>query len=187
MNRWLGAAGIFIILIAAFSIAFLKGCDGNGDGRVQAVKIGGKTFFLEVAADNATRMKGLGQREQIADDGGMLFVFTAPQSAARGGFVMRDCRIDIDIIYVDGAGRVINWHHMTAEPPRASDGSEGKVGDLDNDRYESRLKKYSAEHDYQFAIELQGGMIAKLQSGNHPITRGQKLDMPVNDLKARAK
>jgi uncharacterized membrane protein (UPF0127 family) len=187
MNRWLGAAGVLVILIAAFSIAFLKGCDEKADGNVQPVKIGGRTFFLEVAADEPTRMKGLGQRTQIADNGGMLFVFSTPMRAAGGGFVMRDCPIDIDIIYLDPAGRVINWHHMTAEAPRKADGSEGKVGDLDNRAYEDRLIRYKPEHDYQFAVELQGGMIAKLQSGNHPIAKGQKLDLPLNDLKARAK
>jgi uncharacterized membrane protein (UPF0127 family) len=187
MTRWLGAGAILLVLIGAFSMAFLKGCDDKGNPSVQAVKIGGKTFFLEIAADNPTRMKGLGQRTQIADNGGMLFVFPSAMRAAGGGFVMRDCPIDIDIIYLDPTGRIINWHHMTAEPPRKADGSEGKTGDLDNQLYEDRLIKYKPEHDYEFAVELQGGMIAKLQSGNHPIEKGQKLDLPVADLKARAK
>jgi uncharacterized membrane protein (UPF0127 family) len=187
LTRWLGGAAVLLILIAAFSISLLKGCDEKGDGSVQAVKIGGKTFFLEVAADDPTRMKGLGQRTQIAEDGGMLFVFPTPMRAEGGGFVMRDCPIDIDIVYLDPTGRVINWHHMKAEAPRSPDGHEGKVGDLDNEPYESRLVRYKPEHDYQFAVELQGGMIAKLQSGNHPISKGQKLDLPLPDLKARAK
>ena len=51
------------------------------------VRVGGETFRLELALDDETRTLGLGGREEIPRDGGMLFVF--PQ-AAQLSFVMRD-------------------------------------------------------------------------------------------------
>ena len=67
------------------------------------IEIGGETFRLEVAADNATRYKGLAGRNSIDANGGMIFVF--PKAAIRY-FIMRDCVIPIDIMFLDDAGLV---------------------------------------------------------------------------------
>jgi uncharacterized membrane protein (UPF0127 family) len=186
-----GKAAILIIaaLIAAPGLFAIKGCDDKASANVQGVKIGGKWYHLEVAADNPTRMKGLGQRNHIEPDGGMLFVFPQIQRADPNiGFVMRDCPVDIDIIFLDGAGRIGNWHAMKAETERAKDGSEGTVGQFGetpaSEKYENRLKRYPSRFDYQFAIELKGGTLAELAG---KFREGEKIDMPVEDLKRRAK
>jgi hypothetical protein len=50
-------------------------------------------------------------------------------------------------------------HEMKAEPPRGE--GEGKDGEA-NERYESRLPKYSSRYPATFAIELRAGTIRKL-------------------------
>ncbi|HVU62702.1 MAG TPA: DUF192 domain-containing protein [Phycisphaerales bacterium] len=164
----------------------LHGCDSPAPpaikGNIADVIISGKTYHLEIAADPAVRMKGLGGRTEIADDGGMIFVF-APSEVRVMGFVMRDCPIDIDILYLDGAGRVLTTYEMKAEAARGKD--EGVAGDSDlnelerklraspndealrariqgDETYEGRLKQYSSRFASTFVIELKAGSIKKL-------------------------
>src|SRR5207248_822426 len=107
-----------------------------------------------------------------------------------GGFVMRDCPIDIDIIYVDGSGRVGNWHAMKADPRKEG---EGEVGETGGDKpmsegakkYEDRLHRYEPSYAYQFAIELKGGTIDGKLKGK--LKEGDKIDMPLEALKKHAK
>jgi uncharacterized membrane protein (UPF0127 family) len=181
VKRYLGGTATLVILGSVFWMAYGTSCDHSAGGNVQSVKIGGEWFHLEVAADDATRMKGLGGRTQIDKDGGMLFLFDAPH---RSAFVMRDCPIDIDIIYLSPEGRVLTTYAMKAEPPRAADGSEGQPGTFDNAIYEGRLVKYDSRYPLQFAIELRGGRLAELRV---PVKEGDKIDLPVEDLKKRAK
>ncbi|MFG0273891.1 MAG: DUF192 domain-containing protein [Phycisphaerales bacterium] len=112
------------------------------------VRVGSETFRLELALDNETRTLGLGGRDEIARDGGMLFVF--PQ-AAQLSFVMRDCPIPIDVAFLDGGGRVVAIHEMQPEAPRGE--NEGFW------EYENRLKRYSSRYAAQFVIETAGGRL----------------------------
>ncbi|MBX3365362.1 MAG: DUF192 domain-containing protein [Phycisphaeraceae bacterium] len=148
------------------------------DGR-ERVTLGGKTFLLELAADDATRVRGLSGRDEIAADGGMLFVFPRSQ---RLEFVMRDCLVDIDIIFVDGTGRITAMHEMKVEPPRRED--EPKTDDPRLDRYEARLPRYSSRYDAQFAIELRGGTIATLSPRPEA---GERVNLDVVRLKRLAR
>ena len=173
---------VFIVLLILGLVAVpatsgLKGCGGASNANMQYLKIGDKAFFLEVAADEPTRMKGLGQRDHIEANGGMLFVFANPVDTA---FVMRDCPIDIDIIFVDPTGRITAMHQMKAEAPRGE--GEGKSGDFSNQTYENRLKKYPSRYPAQFVVELKGGTIPSLT-----VKEGDKLDLPLAALKSRAK
>ncbi|MBS0187808.1 MAG: DUF192 domain-containing protein [Planctomycetes bacterium] len=121
--------------------------------KLTQVTISGKPFTLELAMDQASRVQGLSGRKEIPDSGGMLFVF--PDSEVRvQEFVMRDCPIPIDIIFLDRSRRVTGSHAMLVEEPRRE--SE------DMQTYENRLKRYSSRFDAQFAIELKGGTLEKL-------------------------
>jgi len=190
-RSWVGRATSIVILlglVVALPLALtLRGCDDTAAADVQSVKIGGQWFHLELAAEDKVRMKGLGQRTHIEDDGGMLFAFPTPHTPNGGGFVMRDCPIDIDIIYLDGTGRVGNWYAMKKEDPRRPD--EGSVGDTGGspgaDAYEARLHKYEPRYAYQFAIELKGGTIENKLKGK--LKEGDKIDLPLDALKRRAR
>jgi len=173
-------AVILVGLLAVPAMMTLRGCDEKTGGDVQAAKIGGKTFFLEVVDDDAERMKGLGGRTHIEDNGGMLFVFT---SARATHFVMRDCPIDIDILFLDPNGRVVAMHEMKAEAPRGpGEGQAGQISSDPDDPYEKRLKKYPSRFPSQFAIELKGGTLPTLK-----VKDGDKIELPLAELKKRAK
>jgi uncharacterized protein len=143
------------------------------------VKINGKTFHLELALDPQTRFKGLSDRTSIDPDGGMLFVFARPETL---NFVMRDCPVPIDIIFLDGTGRVLATHKMKPEDPRTEEEKVPTPGKTTNDHYEDRLKKYSSEFDAQFVIELKGDTLDTLN-----IKKGDKIPLDVAKLKQRAK
>jgi uncharacterized membrane protein (UPF0127 family) len=145
----------------------------------ETVTIAGRRFKLELAADEASRFRGLSGRTEIPEDGGMLFVFPR---AGKQSFVMRDCPVPIDIIYLDGAGRVVSFYKMTPEPPRGDDEKEPDPGRTYNSKYENRLKRYPSRFDAQFVIELKGNTLDALS-----IKPGEKVEIDVVRLKRLAK
>jgi uncharacterized protein len=171
----LGVLTLALIAVGSFAWS-VRGCEGTASRSTTRVTLGGKPFTLEVAADNATRYKGLSGRASIEDDGGMIFVFSRPQILR---FVMRDCLIDIDIIYLDSMGTVVRTHAMKLEAPRGP--GEGAVGET-NPTYDGRLKSYSSGLAAQFAIEIQPGMIEKLG-----IKQGDRIELNLRKLKGALK
>lgn len=174
-SRSLGVTvGIVLALAAtaAASVVFSGvGCEREQDGAVYTVSLGGRTFHLELALDDQTRFRGLSERTHIERDGGMLFVFPRP---AVQQFVMRDCPIPIDIVYLDGAGRVVAMHEMTPEEPRRPGESDAA--------YEQRLKRYSSGYAAQFVIEIAGGTLPGLR-----LSEGDRVELDTNGLKRRAR
>jgi uncharacterized protein len=150
-----------IAAVLGTSLASVGGCDEKASADTARVKIGGKTFLLELALDNAKRFRGLSERTYIAPDGGMLFVFPDVVSGSNG-FVMRDCPIPIDILYLNASGRIVSMHAMLPEPPRDPAKGEGTPADPNNATYNARLKQYTAKGPYQFVIELAGGKLKEV-------------------------
>lgn len=151
----------------------------------EKVTIAGKEFKLELALTDQKRFRGLSGREEIPADGGMLFVFTQPKATH---FVMRDCPIPIDIIFLDPTGRVTATHKMVPDEPRGPDEKKLTVpypGAPDwtavNEKYEDRLKKYPSRYDAQFVIELAGNTLDSLK-----IKEGDQIKLDVAGLKKRA-
>ncbi|MHC4946746.1 MAG: DUF192 domain-containing protein [Planctomycetota bacterium] len=124
---------------------------GPGDPVIEEVEIAGEVFRLELVADPAGRGRGLGGREELDEDGGMLFVF--PRSRPRS-FWMDACLIDIDIAFLDHRGRIVAVHEMKAEPARRRGESRAA--------YERRLRRYPSRRPAQFAIELAAGSLRRL-------------------------
>lgn len=145
----------------------------------EKVVINGRTFHLEIAADDVTRFRGLSGRTEIASDGGMLFIFPRP---SRLEFVMRDCPVPIDIIFLDGSGRVVATHAMLPEPPRGDGERLNDPRTGTNEAYERRLKKYPSRFDAQFVIELKGGTLETLK-----LKSADKIDLDLARLKKMAK
>jgi len=163
--------GGMILALCTLGMTLASCSDKAVSANVESVQIAGRWFHLELAADEPTRMKGLGGREFIEPDGGMLFVFP---TAAKRSFVMRDCPISIDIIFLDPSGRVVATHHMEAEEPRREGESDWQ--------YEERLKRYSSRFASQFVIELAGGTLESLE-----LKAGDRIALDTAKLKARAK
>ncbi len=129
---------------------------------IERVKVGGKEFRLEVVSTELTRIKGLSGREEIAEDGGMLFVFPRRKVDVHS-FVMRDCLVPIDIIFLDPKMRITATYHMPIEEPRRADEPKPINPRTQRDLYHERLKKYSSKFPSQFVIELKGGTLEKLR------------------------
>ena len=178
---------VTIMLVAATlavgSIAMVRCSNTPSDGaqtppkksepKKEKVVIGAETFELELAADDATREKGLMHRDSIPDHGGMLFAF--PDSKVRvQSFWMGHCLVDMDIMFLDRRGTVTAVHRMKAQPPQ-------KPGESDEE-YTRRIPHYSSVYPAQFAIELKAGSLDRLN-----VKVDQRIALDVNRLKKLAR
>lgn len=152
------------ILAIVLTTWVIMGCASETVGGIQRIEIKGEVFKLELALDSPTRIQGLSDRESIASDGGMLFVF--PYEAERQ-FVMRRCLVPIDILFLDPKGTVLNTHAMRVE--------NAGTPEEDLTRYESRGKS-------SLVIELAGGTVERLG-----VAAGDRVELPFLELKRRAR
>ena len=88
-------------LTAVFALLALSACEASEPW----VEAGGKRFFVEIAADDETRARGLMFRDQMDDDRGMFFVFRREEPRS---FWMMNTRIPLDIIYLDSNLQVVS-------------------------------------------------------------------------------
>ncbi|HZZ42702.1 MAG TPA: DUF192 domain-containing protein [Tepidisphaeraceae bacterium] len=110
--------------LAALLAILVAGCDhGSSSRRVNpaetgtpqsglataAMKIGSQTFTLEIAATHEQREIGLMYRDSMPADHGMIFVFGQDQPMS---FWMKHTRIPLDVIFVNGSGKVVSIHQM---------------------------------------------------------------------------
>tara|TARA_B100001059_G_C17517627_1_gene419091 strand:- start:147 stop:653 length:507 start_codon:yes stop_codon:yes gene_type:complete len=146
----------------------LSACDCE-TGPNQTMVIAGERFNLEVVTTEAAIQRGMGGRETIARDGGMLFVF--PEARSRR-FWMKHCLIPLDIMFLDARGRITAIHQMPAEPLQTETETLTE--------YEARLPGYRSLLGAQFAIELEYGRIAELG-----LKTGEKIEIPIDCLKKR--
>jgi uncharacterized membrane protein (UPF0127 family) len=71
----------------------------------RAVLPSGRILTLEVADDPRERWTGLRGRAALPEGHGMLFVFPADEIHS---FVMEDCLIPLDLLWLDPSGRVLH-------------------------------------------------------------------------------
>lgn len=99
----------------------------------------GRAFNLEVADDAASRALGLGGRDALADDAGMLFVFPVDGFHR---FWMKDVSFPLDLLYITGDGMIVDIRRMEPEPG---------VPDAD-------LTIYGPPVEVLLALEINGGL-----------------------------
>ncbi|TVQ52224.1 MAG: DUF192 domain-containing protein [Phycisphaerales bacterium] len=157
-----------LILLVLIALLVPVGCN-HAD--VSIITIHGESFEMELALDDAARAQGMAGRTEFPDQGGMLFVF--PDSQTRW-FWMKDCLIDMDLIFLDSRGVVVAMHEMEAEPLRQDDETQ--------EEYEDRLKRYRSGRPAQFAIELEAGSIRRLG-----VRVNDRVELELERLKAMAK
>ncbi len=169
MKMWPGSWRIAVVVILLIG---LVGCDEKTTDTFTA-KLGGQWFTLETAITPEKQKRGLGGRESIPDDGGMIFIFSTDENR---NFWMLDCLVDIDILYVDRTGFIVSAYTMKAQPLQ-------QPGETTRE-YEERLRAdtYPSKGRARYVIELRAGRINELG-----LKRGQKLDLDLDRLKELAK
>jgi hypothetical protein len=172
-----------LILLALVVIMFLcSGCSADNissleeeegssttlESEVLTLELGGRLFELEFALTDQARMQGLMFRDEIAENGGMIFVYPPVKPfPAVLNFWMKNCLVPIDVVFLNPKGIITAIHEM--QPPEPS------TPDDDLIRYSSNLPA-------QFAIELRGGMAAELG-----LTAGDSIELPVDELLSMAR
>lgn len=124
---------------------------------------------MELALTPPARARGLMERDQLAADAGMLFVFPHEEILS---FWMKHTRVPLDLIYVNDRSEIVAIHTMEVEPAQRENES---LAD-----YERRLRNYSSEKPASIAIELKAGLAEILQ-----LRPGDRLQLDVEALKAR--
>jgi uncharacterized membrane protein (UPF0127 family) len=99
-----------VFLAAIVALAFLSGCSPGHEKRqlpttrvVIDTKNGPAAFDVEVAADDASREKGLMFRTELAPNAGMLFDFGKEGFRS---FWMKNTPRSLDIIFIRGDGTI---------------------------------------------------------------------------------
>lgn len=118
------------------------------------VELRGETYRVEIADDNAERMRGLMYRERMDADAGMLFLF---ESQGPQAFWMKNTRIPLDILYFDENWKLVGWSLDT--PPCS-------LGD--------RCPSYPSQAPARYVLELNAGTAARIgaQFGDRLTVRG---------------
>lgn len=92
--------------------------------KVSRVIVRGHTFSVELATTEDERLIGLGGRDALCPDCGMLFVFGHPD---RYGFWMKDMRFPLDILWIKDdkivfiASKISPDFSQSIQPPVSAD------------------------------------------------------------------
>jgi uncharacterized membrane protein (UPF0127 family) len=118
----------------------LSACAARASGPY--VELDGHRFQIEIAADEASRERGLMFRESMPADHGMLFVFDDAQVRT---FWMKNTHIPLDILYFDQNYKLISVQRRV--PPCLNSGNN--------------CPGYPSEGEARYALELNAGMADK--------------------------
>ena len=103
-----------LALITAFAVSLGVACGGgDGDATATIVVIGGDgegvELTVELARTAGERSQGLMDRQELPEDGGMLFIFSGDTEA---GFWMKDTLIPLSIAFIAADGTILDVQEM---------------------------------------------------------------------------
>jgi uncharacterized protein len=144
-----------VLLLSALALSY-TGCrsappPGDAFSTRELQLPGGAKIVAEIKATEQDRAQGMMFRDSLAADRGMLFVHERP---GQYGYWMFNCRIPLDIIWLDSAKTIVEMSPGT--PPCKSEASQ--------------CPSYGGVKTSQFVVELQSGSIAR-----HGLKTGDKI------------
>jgi len=142
------------------------GCSPSDPPEEVTISLGGEMWTMELAVTDREIQKGLMHRTSIDPGTGMIFIF--PDSRVHS-FWMAYCLTDMDLLYVDGTGRITATHAMKVEKPRGEGESERT--------YFDRMNGYSSIFPARLAIEVPAGTIETLG-----LSAGQSTGLDMGEL-----
>jgi uncharacterized protein len=116
------------------------------------IVLAGQSFSVELAVTRAARTRGLMFRRELAADAGMLFVFEKERPR---GFYMKNCLIDLDVVFVTAEGKIARLTTMRTPVP-------GKP-----------LKTYESGIPVKYVLELPAGTARRIG-----LQSDQTIDLP---------
>ena len=126
----------FLFLLLGYT---LSACSASGP----SVELRGHKFDIEIAADDASRERGLMFRDSMPADHGMLFTFDDKQERT---FWMKNTHIPLDILYFDEKYKMVSVQQRV--PPCHSAANNCPV--------------YGSNGAAQYVLELNAGTADKL-------------------------
>ena len=146
--------GLLLTCLVALTLSVSTQAAAGPDGLVQISAPNGATIQAEIADTTEKRAKGLMYRDSLAKDRGMLFTFAEPQLWT---FWMKNTRIPLDIIWMDGKKRIVHIERNVPTCSRTDDGCP-QYQPNDNAMYVLELAAGVAD-----ALKLQRGSVLKFQ------------------------
>ncbi|MCR4277913.1 MAG: DUF192 domain-containing protein [Candidatus Berkelbacteria bacterium] len=113
-----------------------------------AVRIGDKTFSVELALTPEQQSLGLGERDSLAKNSGMLFVF---KPAGQETFWMKDMRFDLDMVWI-AEGKIVD---ISRHVPAPKEGMKTE-----------NLPTYSPNSEVDYVLEINSGEADEMNIGD---------------------
>lgn len=135
-------AGVALYLFKTASLNNFSFIPANSPGK--QVIINNTSIKIEIADTDSKRKKGLGGRESMASDEGMLFIF---EDSGKHPFWMKGMKLALDLIWINGDKVVDITENVVPPAPGQSDVS---------------LPIYQAKEGANKVLEVNGGTAQKL-------------------------
>ena len=148
---------IALMISAVAAVACGDSGEGTPNGTVQApaatptaapgtieLRYDGGILRVELAITPAERSIGLSNRDSLAADAGMLFIFENPRTPS---FWMKDTRIPLDMIWIDADKRIVEIDADVQPEPGVP------VGEL---------KRYGSDVPVSYGLEVNAGAAERL-------------------------
>jgi uncharacterized membrane protein (UPF0127 family) len=131
---------LLLAVVAAWAVA----CGEDSSPNRVDVRIGDLTIHAEVANTPAERVPGLGERDSIARDAGMLFVHADERQRT---FWMRGMRFALDFVWISADRHVVE---LTEDVPPPEPGTP-----------DSALPTLRPDVPVQYVLEVNAGVVAE--------------------------
>lgn len=151
MKKVLIIYGVLVLIVVLVVVLRFRGIDLIPKiSTSPKVEVKGQEFSLEIADEDKERVKGLSERNSLAENKGMLFVF---DKKGKYGFWMRNVKFPLDIIYIsdDTIVDIIK----NAEPKSEDD---------------TNIPVFEPKTEANYVLEINGGL-----SDKYKIATGDKV------------